>query len=82
MDRRKLESAALFFTVFGAMLLLPPLVLLFNVRARLFGLPAEMIYLFVVWLALVGGTAWFSRRLHPDTDRIGNADRDPDQDQP
>jgi hypothetical protein len=66
MERRKLESAALFFTLFAAMLLLPPLVLLFNIPARLFGLPAEMIYLFVVWLALVAGTAWFSRRLQPE----------------
>jgi hypothetical protein len=66
MERRKLESAALFFTLFGVMLILPPLVLLFNIRVRLFGLPSEMIYLFVVWLALVAGTAWFSRRLRPE----------------
>ncbi|WP_374620692.1 hypothetical protein [Devosia sp.] len=63
MTARKLESAALFFTIFGAMLIMPPLVLLFNVKARLFGLPLELIYLFAVWLVLCAGTAWFGRRL-------------------
>ena len=43
--------------------MLPPLVLLFNYKARLFGLPAEMIYLFLAWLGMVGGTAWFAYRL-------------------
>lgn len=60
---RKLQSAALFLTLFGAMLFMPPLVLLFNLRQRLFGIPAEVIYLFLVWLGLVLATAWFSRRL-------------------
>ena len=63
MEGRKLQSAALFFTIFAAMLLLPPLVLLFNYKARLFGLPAEMIYLFLAWMGMVGGTAWFAYRL-------------------
>ncbi|AKR55438.1 hypothetical protein GCM10011321_12930 [Youhaiella tibetensis] len=63
MDRRKLTSAALFFTIFGTLLFLPPLVLLFNLRVRLFGVPAEVVYLFVVWLCLVLGTAFFAYRL-------------------
>ena len=63
MTARKLESAALFFTIFGAMLIMLSLVLLFNVKARLFGLLLELIYLFVVWLVLCAGTAWFGRRL-------------------
>lgn len=63
MSHSKLQSAALFFTIFAAMLLLPPLVLLFNYKARLFGLPAEMIYLFLVWTMMVAGTAWFAYRL-------------------
>ncbi len=63
MDQRKLQSAALFFTIFSALLILPPLVLLFNLRARFFGLPAEMIYLFVVWLVMVVATRWLSHRL-------------------
>ncbi|MDO8358642.1 MAG: hypothetical protein Q7T08_01230 [Devosia sp.] len=63
MDRRKLPSAALFVTIFGAALFLPPLVLLFNGRVRFFGAPGEVIYLFVVWLCLVIATALISARL-------------------
>lgn len=66
MDGRKLQSAALFVTIFGAMLITPPLVLLFNIHVRVLGVPVEIIYLFTVWLLLIGATAWFSRRLpHP-----------------
>jgi hypothetical protein len=67
MDRRKLQSAALFLTIFGAMLIMPPLVLLFNATTRVFGVPTEVIYLFAVWLALIVATRWFSQRLPPDT---------------
>lgn len=63
MEGRKLESAALFLTIFGAILFMPPLVLLFQLHTRIFGVPAEVIYLFVVWLLLCGGTAWFAARL-------------------
>lgn len=66
MERRKLESAALFLTIFGAMLIMPPLVLLFNATTRVFGVPTEVIYLFVVWLALIAATRWFSQRLPHD----------------
>jgi hypothetical protein len=67
MERRKLQSAALFLTIFGAMLIMPPLVLLFNATTRVFGVPTEVIYLFAVWLALIAATRWFSRRLPHDT---------------
>ena len=63
MDRRKLPSAALFLTVFGAALFVPPLVLLFNGPVRLFGIPIEVIYLFAVWLGLVIATAALSAGL-------------------
>jgi hypothetical protein len=68
MTRSKLTSAALFFGIMGTMLFLPPLVLLFNVRARFLGVPAEVIYLFAVWLVLVAGTAWFSSRMPHEGD--------------
>jgi hypothetical protein len=63
MDRRKLESAALFLTILGAMLILPPLALLFQLERRVLGIPAEVIYLFVCWAALIGGAWWLSHRL-------------------
>lgn len=76
MDARKLQSASLFLTIFGAMLILPPLVLLFNVRARLLGVPVEVIYLFTVWIGLIAATAWFSRRLPhaPQAEAVADAD--------
>ena len=63
MDARKLPSIAMVMTVFGALLFLPPLVLLFNGEMRWFGVPAEVVYLFLVWLALIVGTALLSGRL-------------------
>ncbi len=63
MTRRKIISASLFFTVFGVIALLPPLVLLVRFDARVFGVPIETIYVFVLWGLLVAGACWFSRIL-------------------
>lgn len=60
MTRRKLVSASLFFTVFGVIALLPPLVLLFRFDARVFGVPIETVYVFLLWAVLVAGACWFS----------------------
>lgn len=73
MSPRKLGSAALFFNVLGTLLLLPPLVLVFNVGVRFLGLPAELIYLFTVWLVLILGTRWFASRLGDD-DKTGGGE--------
>lgn len=62
-EGRKLPSAALFATIFGCMLIMPPLVMLSNIHARLFGFPVEVIYIFAVWFGLVLATRWFARRL-------------------
>jgi hypothetical protein len=70
MNPRKVVSAALFFGILGTLLLLPPLVLVFNVEVRVLGLPAELIYLFSVWLLLIVGARWFASRLGAD-DRQG-----------
>ena len=63
MDRRKLESAALFLTIAGALLIMPPLAVVFQIQRRIFGIPAEVIYLFVVWAVLIVGAWWLARRL-------------------
>jgi len=60
---RKLVSAALFLTVLGSLLLLPPLANVFQLQRRFFGVPAELIYLFACWVGLVGSSLWLSRRL-------------------
>lgn len=57
MERRKLESAVFVFTALGALLIVPPLVLIFNQPISHFGIPQIALYLFAVWLILIAGTA-------------------------
>ena len=52
---------------------MPPLAGIFEIEARIFGLPATLLYLFVVWAVLIVGTALLSRRL-------GRGDGDDDGD--
>lgn len=66
MTRRKLIAAALFFTIFGVIALLPPLVLLFRFDTRIAGVPIETVYVFSLWALLIAGARWFSRTLPDD----------------
>jgi hypothetical protein len=63
MDARKLPTALLVLTVLGGLLFAPPLVRLFSGSGQLMGVPAEVVYLFAVWLTLVVVTAAISVRL-------------------
>jgi hypothetical protein len=63
MERRKLKSAALVLTLLGALLFMPPLASVFQIHRLMFGIPAEVIYLFLVWVLLIAGTGWLSTRL-------------------
>ena len=63
MERRKLESAALFLSLLGVPLRLPPLAVVFQLERRVFGVPLEVIYLFVCWLGLIAAAFWLGRRL-------------------
>lgn len=65
-DRRKLEASMLVLAIFGVLLLLPPLVYVFNQPISHFGVPQIVIYLFVVWLVLIIGTALLTRALPPE----------------
>lgn len=60
MTRRKIIGASLFFTLFGAMAILPPLILLFRFDALIGGLPVETVFIFGLWVLLILGAAWFS----------------------
>jgi hypothetical protein len=60
---RKLISGALFLTLLGSLMLLPPLANVFQVQRRFFGVPTELIYLFSCWIALIATAYWLSRRL-------------------
>lgn len=53
-------------TTLGLMLLVPPLVHLFNHDFTVFGVPQIVFYLFGVWLALIAGTALLTSWLSPD----------------
>lgn len=66
MTRRKLVGAAFFFTFFGTIAFLPPVVFLSSVEGRIFGVPAEAVYIFVLWTLLIIGGRWFSRALPND----------------
>lgn len=66
MERRKLVSAALFLTIFGAMLFTPPLTQLFDIKALLFGAPVQLIYLFSAWALLALASWWLGNRLPQD----------------
>ena len=70
MDRGKLVSAALFLTLLGILLILPPLANVFQLQRRFFGIPAEVIYLFACWILLITAALWLSRRLprEPEAD--------------
>lgn len=67
MTRRKIVAAALFFTLFGVLALLPPLILLFRFDARIMGVPIETVYVFALWTILVAGARRFSRVMPDDS---------------
>lgn len=66
MTRRKLIGAALFFTLFGVIAMMPPLVLAFRFDALVFGVPVETVYIFALWIFLVGGAIVLGRVLPHD----------------
>lgn len=68
MERRKLESAALFLSLLGVLLILPPIAVVFQVERRFLGVPLEVIYLFVCWLGLIAVAFWLGRRLPHETE--------------
>ena len=50
----------------GLALLTPPLAGIFQLEARIGGVPFTALYLFFVWAALIAGAALLSRRLHAE----------------
>jgi hypothetical protein len=56
----------LLLTVFGMALMLPPLVYVFDQPISHFGIPQIVLYLFLLWLLLIVGTALLTRALPPE----------------
>ncbi|UYO00137.1 MAG: hypothetical protein KIT02_02585 [Devosia sp.] len=64
----------LVLTVVGTLLLVPPLVHLFNHDITVLGVPQIVFYLFGVWLALIAATALLTSRLAPERTFTGDKD--------
>ena len=63
MTPRRPVEAAFLLPVLGAVLLLPPVILIVAGASRDLGLPLFVPYLFVVWILLIAATRSSSRRL-------------------
>ena len=61
--RQKARDAILALTIFGALLLMPPILPFFDRPLSLAGVPLIVIYVFGVWLALIVLTWVLSRRV-------------------
>ncbi len=61
--RRKLREGALLLPIFGAFLLVSPLITVFIGSTSIFGLPLIFIYIFGIWLGLVLIARAMARRL-------------------
>jgi putative effector of murein hydrolase LrgA (UPF0299 family) len=70
-NTKRLETTALVLPVFGALLFVPPLLGVFNVPVTIFGIPVVAIYMFSVWLGLIGATIVLSRFLGRGDARSG-----------
>jgi hypothetical protein len=64
----KLRASMLVLTVLGALLMLPPLVYVFDQPVTHFGIPQIVFYLFAVWLLMIIGTAVLARALGRQSD--------------
>lgn len=56
------EDVAILVPFFGVVLLMPPLLNLFDDLQAPFGVPLEVLYLFGVWLLVIAGAVLLSRR--------------------
>jgi hypothetical protein len=60
-NRTQEQLVALF--ALGALLLLPPLLVIFNRPVRVLGVPVLYLYLFLAWAAVIGLTAAVVRHI-------------------
>lgn len=80
-NRRRSEGFGFFLPIFGAILIMPPIVHLFDRGGTIFGLPTIFAYLFGVWFFLIASSFALARLLpreEPEP-RAGRSERDRDQ---
>jgi hypothetical protein len=75
-NRRKFESIAFFVPVLGAVVIMPPIVLMFDRSLHVFGFPMIIAFLFTVWLALIVA-AWALSRAAPEYGRSRRSENEP-----
>ncbi|HEY9568789.1 MAG TPA: hypothetical protein VIR38_11915, partial [Thalassobaculum sp.] len=63
MSPQKARDAILVVTVFGALMLVPPILPFFARPVALLGVPLILVYVFGVWLALIVTARILARRL-------------------
>ena len=75
MSPQKARDAILVVTVFGALMLLPPILPFFARPVTILGVPLILVYVFGVWLALIVA-AWLLARRLPEQPRSELVARD------
>ena len=60
---RKARDRALILPLAGVILLTPPVAGIFQLDAKIAGMPFTLLYLFAVWAILIAGAAALSRQL-------------------
>jgi hypothetical protein len=78
---RKTRDRALILPLVGLILLTPPLAGIFQLDAKIAGVPFTAIYLFAVWGLLIAGAAALSRQLRDGAEPAETPDA-PEQQNP
>lgn len=68
LSSRKVAERALILPLIGLVLLIPPIAGIFEIDARVFGIPFTILYLFGVWAMLIILANRLSRRLQSAED--------------
>ncbi|MEM9061783.1 MAG: hypothetical protein AAGD13_15090 [Pseudomonadota bacterium] len=85
---RRVRDRAAILTLVGTLLLVSPIAGIFQIDAKIGGIPVTLLYLFAVWALLIAVTALLSRQMTDDAtpgemppdgraDRQRNADTPP-----
>ncbi|MEL6997167.1 MAG: hypothetical protein ACFB03_16045 [Paracoccaceae bacterium] len=73
---RRVRDRAAILTLIGMLLLVSPIAGVFQIDAKIGGIPVTLIYLFAVWALLIIGTALLSRQM---TDEATTGEIPPDR---
>ncbi len=79
MTSRRVRDQSMILLLVGVALLASPMAGIFEIDAKLGGVPVTLICLFVLWAGLIAGTALLSRRLRHSEDAATRSGQEPDQ---